>query len=265
VITAAINDTREPNWIQALTYGGVPTVTTALPAGDVMATCDDDQILLIERKTPTDLLNTLRQMRLFPQCQQMTEITPWSYLVITDTLYRDRQGYLTTKGRGHTGWNFDSVQGALLTCQEMGVSVVTCGGNADFEQCVIRLCNRDRGTVRIKPPREAYMLRDGEAALAALPGIGPERVQAIMDRFSTVAGALEWLTNLDHKLEIPGVAEGIKAKVKTALGLDGLKLYAVPEGVQCFYSADGSWIAADETARDWILGLSKKETDNDGN
>jgi ERCC4-type nuclease len=224
-----------------------------------MATCDDRSILLIERKTPSDLLNTIKQKRLFPQCQQMIEITPWSYVVITGILYRDRDGFVTVGGQGHTGWNFDAVQGALLTCQEMGIGVLTCGGDSDFEATVIRLCNRDRGTVRVKPPRETYLLKNGEAALAALPGIGPERVQAIMDRFSTVAGALEWLTNLDHKLEIPGVAEGIKARVKAALGLEGLKMYAVPESVQCFYNTDGSWIAADETARDWILGLSKKE------
>jgi hypothetical protein len=58
VITAALVDSREPQWMQSLTFGGVPTVVTLLDSGDVWAVTDDGHTLMIERKTPSDLLNT---------------------------------------------------------------------------------------------------------------------------------------------------------------------------------------------------------------
>ena len=227
MITSAIIDSREPQWVRNLTFGGVPTAQTALDAGDLMATCDDNAILLVERKTPSDLLNTIRDKRLFPQCEGMCKVSPWSYLVITGLLYRDREGHVTVSGAGHTGWNFDAVQGALLTCQEMGTGVVYCGSDQDYEQTVIRLGNRNRGTVCIKPPRDAYLLKSGEAALAALPGIGVERVQTLMQHFKRPADALVWLCDSACS-QVPGIGSGIKNAVRQALGLTGNEaLYAM--------------------------------------
>lgn len=253
MITSAIIDTREPEHIQALTFGNVPTIAIALDAGDVLCTTDDACQILIERKTPSDLLGTLAKKRLFPQMARMLEVTPWCYLVITGLLYRDRDGHVTVGGQGHTGWRYADVQGALATVQEMGVTVLHCH-ETDFEQTVIRICNRDRGTVRVKPPREAYMLKDGEAALAALPGIGPERVQALVKELGSVGTILEWLTNLEDKRTVPGVADGTKQAVKRALGLEGELLKIIPWTAQeSSYTPNGGFIAAaDQTAMDYL-------------
>jgi len=247
MITSAIIDSREPAHIQALTFGGVPTISLVLDAGDVLAATDDACQVLIERKTPSDLLGTLASKRLFPQMTRMLDVTPWSYLVITGILYRDRDGMVTVGGQGHTGWRYADVQGALLTVQEMGIGVLTCGSDDEFEQTVIRICNRERGTVRVKPPREAYMLKDGEAALAALPGIGPERVQALVKELGSVATVLEWLTNLEDKRQVPGVASGIKQGVKAALGLNGELLKVIPWTAQeSSFTPNGGFIAASD-------------------
>ncbi len=253
-ITSAIIDTREPQHIQQLTFGGVPTIPMALDAGDVLAATDDACQILIERKTPSDLLGTIAKKRLFPQMTKMLEVTPWAYLVITGLLYRDRDGMVTVGGQGHTGWRYADVQGALLTCQEMGIGVLTCGGDDEFEQTVIRLCNRDRGTVRIKPPREGYLLRNGEAALAALPGIGTERVQALTDAFGSFGAILEWLTNLEDHRSVPGVASGIKQTVKRALGLEGELIKIIPWTAQeSSFTPNGGFIAAgDELAMQFL-------------
>lgn len=218
-IASAIIDTREPKWVQELTFGGVPTAVTALDAGDVMIATADGAVLLIERKTPSDLLNTLRGGRFFPQCVRMREQTPWCYLVITGLLYRNRDGNIAIGGRGHTGWNFDAVQGALLTAQEMGIGVIHCGNDQDFENAVMRLANRSRGDIRIAPPRNGYLLQSGEAALAALPSIGMERVKALCERFPHLAEALVWLTKLKHETQVPGIADGTKQAVRQALKL----------------------------------------------
>jgi len=265
MITSAIIDSRESAAVKRLTFGGVPTMVMALDAGDLMAQTDDGAQLLIERKTPSDLLSTLRSKRFLPQIEKMIGITPWTYVVITGTIYRDRDGMVTVSGAGHTGWNYDSVQGALLTAQEMGAGVLYCGEN-DYEQAVIRLCNRERGTVRIKPPREGYLLKNGEAALAALPGIGIERVQALVEAFPSVADTLEWLTNLGDTRTVPGVADGTKQAVRRALGLqDGERLLSVPQEVAPFFTANGGYVAADSQAREWIFGLVQQGENHNGN
>jgi ERCC4-type nuclease len=262
-ITSAIIDTREPDHIKTLTFGGVPTIPMALDAGDVLAATDDACQVLIERKTPSDLLGTLGSKRLFPQMTKMLEITPWAYLVITGLLYRDRDGMVTVGGQGHTGWRYADVQGALLTCQEMGIGVLTCGSDDEFEQTVIRICNRDRGTVRIKPPRESYLLKDGEAALAALPGIGPERVQALA-KLGRLAMVFEWLTDLESTTKIPGVADGTKQAVKRALGLEGEMLKIIPQTArESSYMPNGGFIAAaDQAAMDYLNQKIEEVTSN---
>jgi len=257
-ILSAIVDSREPDWCRALTFGGVPVATLALDAGDVLAATDDACQILIERKTPSDLLGTLAHRRLFPQLTKMLETTPWSYLVITGLLYRDRDGHVTVGGQGHTGWRYADVQGALLTAQEMGIGVLTCGSDDEFECAVIQLCNRDRGIVRVKPSRETYLLKDGEAALAALPGIGPERIKALVDALGNVGSVLEWLTNLEDKRQVPGVSDGIKQAVKAALGLNGELLKVLPWTAQeSSYTPNGGFIAAaDQAAMDYLKEVS---------
>jgi len=258
MITSAIIDSRESATVKRMTFGGIPTMVMALDAGDLMAQTDDGAQILIERKTPEDLLSTLAAKRFLPQIEKMTGITPWTYVVITGTLYRDRDGFVTVGGRGHTGWNYDSVQGALLTAQEMGAGVIYCGPD-DYEQAVIHICNRNRGTVRVKPPREGYLLKDGEAALAALPGIGPERVETLMKEFSSVAAALEWLTDLANPNKVAGIAEGTKINVRRALGLEAEKLYVTPQDVMAFYLPSGEFVIAEQRMYDLLCSIEKKE------
>ena len=253
-ISSAIVDTRgEPDW-----QLGCPTLRMALDAGDVLAKCDDGATVLVERKTPDDFLGTLAADRLFPQVARMVETTPWAYVVITGQFYRLRTGKVKVGGR-ETGWNWDAVQGALLTIQEMGAGVVFCH-EGDFEQAVIRLCNRDRSVKRVQPARETALLSEGEAAIAALPGIGYERVQALA-KLGSPARMLEWLTDLTETTKIPGVADGTKKRVIAALGLDGERLAIVPATcTETSYTPNGGFIAAaDMAAMEYLEGVSKSE------
>ena len=248
MITSAIIDSRESTAVKRLTFGEIPTTVMALEAGDLMAVCDDAAILLIERKTPSDLLSTLGKKRFFPQIERMITITPWCYVVITGQLYRNRDGNVTVKGAGHTGWNYDSVQGALLTAQEMGIGVIYCGPD-DYEEAVIRLCNRDRSVKRVQPARETALLSEGEQVIAALPGIGPERVQELA-KLGSPARMLEWLTDLEDTVKIPGIADGIRQKASRALGLgEGERLtIALYNCRESSYTPNGGFIAAADVA-----------------
>jgi ERCC4-type nuclease len=217
MITAIMVDSREPEWVQHLTFAGISKVVTLLDHGDVMAATDDGNMLLIERKTPNDFLGSLRDGRLLPQLAEMLDTTRWAYLVVTGELLRGQNGNVITD-RGETGWSWASVQGTLLTIQEMGVFVVFAGGDSDYESCVLRIGSRDRKpNLLLEPAKFPKILSAQEAIVASLPGIGVERVKLILDYCGTPAWAMVALTDLST--EIPGIPKNVKSKVRAALKL----------------------------------------------
>ena len=218
---SVIVDSREPQWVQQLTFGSVPVAVTTLPAGDIWVATDDNMMLCIERKTPDDFLNSLRDDRVFGQCAALKEHSQWAYLLITGPFLRGADGKVIT-GR-ITGWDWNAVQGALLTIQELGIGVIHIAGDHDLEAAIIRLANRKRDTVRVIGPRIAHVLSDAEAIIASLPGIGVERLDAInavypLNEFGYMA--LLALTDTDPDAwDIPGIGEGITRRIRKALSL----------------------------------------------
>jgi len=215
--TAIIIDNREIDWIQKLSFGGLPTSVAFLPCSDAMIACDDGTMILVEHKSLSDLLGSIKDGRVFIQVAEMSAITRWVYLVITDPVTYGPQGTVITS-RGETGWSFNSVWGALLTLQELGAFAVFCAGDQDYEACLLRLANRDRSEVHpLEPAKMPHILSAQEQVLASLPGIGIERVHDLLTYCGTPAMALVALT--DPQSEIPGIRGGIKAKIRNALKL----------------------------------------------
>ena len=219
-LVSVLIDSREPAWMQSLGFGGAPTIVSALEAGDLLCACDDGALLAIERKTASDFLNTLRDDRLFPQLAKLREQTPWAYLMLCGDLRPGPGGKCFCDGR-ESGWNWASVSGALLTAQEIGIHVTQIAGDHEYEAAVLRLANRDRAAIRVQPARDTTIVSDGELILAALPGIGAERVAALLGYCGTPAWALTWLTD-DRSLndgKVHGVGLRTKQRVREALGL----------------------------------------------
>jgi ERCC4-type nuclease len=219
-ITAAIIDSREPEWAQRLGFNGAMVATSLLDAGDLLATCDDGTLLAIERKTPDDLLNSIRDNRLWAQLVGIRNASPWAYLLITGELRHGADGNVVTNSRS-SGWSWAAVQGALLQAQEMGVFVTYCASNDDYEATVLRLSKRSHNAEVIVPPaRDPRVMNDAERLLTALPGIGYERVQPLLEYAGTPAWALTYLTDLEANGPIPGIGAGIKRAVRKALKLE---------------------------------------------
>ncbi len=219
-LATVLIDQREPAWVQQLTFGGVPTAVTLLDHGDLQAVTDDDALLVFERKTADDLLNSLKDNRLFNQLAGLTSLTRWAYLVITGTLQRGPNDKLITD-RGLTGWNWAAIQGALLTVQELGVFVIQTT-DARLESVIAGLGKRNRnGTVRIPPAKQPAILSPGEAALASLPGVGLEKAAALIAYTGSAASALAYLTDLSLNAteHVPGIGPVTKRQVRQALGL----------------------------------------------
>lgn len=232
-LLSVIVDSREPTWIHQLAFGGADKSIATLDAGDLLAACEDGELLAIERKTPSDFLNTLRDQRLFPQMRGLREFTRWAYLIICGDLRPGPNGktwadFGTGVGLKETGWTWEAVQGALLTCQEAGVHVVLADGILEYEQTVLRLARRDRTALRLAPPREVALLSDQEQVLAALPGIGAERAKALLAYCGSPAWALQCLTDERNAQPVPGIGRGIKRLVRDALQLeDDQSLYVL--------------------------------------
>lgn len=225
-IVSALIDSREPQWAKLLKFGGASVSVTTLDAGDLWLACSDGALLAVERKTDTDFLHTLKDDRLFPQVTRLRAVTPWAYLVISGDLRPGPNGKCLTEGR-ETGWNWASIQGALLDVQELGVHVLFITSDYDYETAVTRLANRDRGAKPIAPPRDPLLVGEAETILATFPGVGPERVKALLDHCGTAAYALDWLTDGDYKAAVPGIGEGTKRRVRRALGLTEGNVLAV--------------------------------------
>jgi ERCC4-type nuclease len=222
MITAIMIDNREPDFFQRLKFGGVPTMVTMLDSGDIQAVTDDGCTLVFERKTPSDFLNSLKDDRLFVQMARMSEMRTaqsnyWAYLVITGGLLPNGDNKIVADGRV-TGWSFASVQGALLSIQEMGINITYCNGDMDFEDCILRIGKRDRKPeMRILPSRPATMLGPKIAFVSSLPGIGIEKAQDILDwAGNNVAHALIGLTDMEIKSPI-GLAT--RRRLRDVLGL----------------------------------------------
>ncbi len=218
-IVAAIIDQREPEWVRRLTFGGATVATSLLDAGDLLATCDDGTLLAIERKTPDDLLNSIREDRLWSQLTGIRALSRWAYLMITGGLWTGPDGKVVADGRA-TGWSWAAIQGALLQAQEMGIFVVFATSDDDYEAAVLRLAARShRSEMLISPAREPRILSAAEQILCSLPGIGLERVQALVEHCSSPAWALSYLTCLTTSDPIPGIGPGIRRAIRKVLGL----------------------------------------------
>lgn len=182
-ILVATIDANEPKWAKELKFDGAMTNVAPLDAGDYKLICSDGMIVLIERKTPGDLLNTIKEGRLFPQVEKLLNEPGivWPYLLITGELKSDKNQKVIVPGHGVTGWNINAIWGVLSDVQEMGVTVTFCQSDSYLKEALVRLSKRDRSKKKIEPRREFEGCEDWEKVLLAFPGMGPTTLQKFKD------------------------------------------------------------------------------------
>lgn len=222
MIKSVIVDSREPDWVQRLGFYGAKKIVMEMEYGDIWATCEDGQTLVIERKEPEDFIGSMVSNRLIKQAHGLAQLRNggiWPYVMITGDLMSAPGGKTYANGKIRNV-SFASIQGLLLSIQEMGVFVVYANDSRDVEQAVIRLANRERTNIMVIPPAKRQGAQLGASAefLSGLPGIGSSFADAILKNTGTAARALEMMTS---KEAIPNVQLGQKRreKIRSVLGL----------------------------------------------
>lgn len=209
-------DASEPELRRIAQIGGVGAFAVGGLNTDLLVACADGAQLAIAYMSASTLLHAIRQGDLCSRVAKLREHSAWCYLIIRDALAPDTHGRTVHNGRP-TGWSWVSVQGALLSVQELGVGVLSIRDESDLDACVLTLAQRDRSARRLSPPRETLWATPGERLLTSLPGVGPETADQLLTECSgNVALALHALTNG----AVPGITEAKQGRIRDALGLN---------------------------------------------
>jgi hypothetical protein len=124
------------------------------------------------------------------------------------------------KGPVESNWSWHSLQGSLISLQEMGITIIY---DPDFHGAVDRLVRRSRNDVKVAPRRQAYVFSPVEQVYMSFDGIGSDRAQKIAVEFPNVGEGLQWLTDLTAK-SIAGI--GVKTKTKIIEQIGGRIFFA---------------------------------------
>jgi len=224
MLRAVIIDSREPQWCKSLRLGSAPTTVQTLPSGDAWLATDDTTVV-VERKTVNDLCASIADGRLLNQVVEMRSASPWCYVVVSE-MPSVRGGEMIIHGKA-SRWQWRSVQGALMTVQELGVGIVWCESEADYGASLEWIASRNREGIVVGARRDAVMQPPAEAILTALPGIAAGRAEALLKYCGSVAWALDYLTDLESEEHIPGIGPATMAAVRAALGLDDSQILSV--------------------------------------
>ncbi len=230
-ILSVIIDSREPDWYKKNKFDGVPVMVQTLDAGDYWVATDDNKILVIERKSPDDFVESVIDGRLFAQAAKMQALAEsgyWPYIIITGQIQRMSDGNCFTGRERKFSWN--AIQGAKLSMQELGVFVYECNSNSDFENAVKRIAERSREEDKLTAPkRKARLANKQVEVLSGLPGVSIEKAELILKYCGTAAWALTALTNDVETFKIPGVGPGMKNNIRFALGMEDWQLLTITE------------------------------------
>jgi ERCC4-type nuclease len=146
--------------------------------------------VLIERKTVSDLLNSLKSARLVTQAHKLIEQSDAAILLIEGLYSRSKRGYVEYE-QGSTlvesGWSWDAFTGMMLDLKWMGLYVHECyHGEAarEIARIVGSLCAEQHAWIRSRERPSVITVdpqyKNAVWALCSFGGVGPEWADAIL-------------------------------------------------------------------------------------
>lgn len=196
-VIAIVADDRELHGgvIQALAATqGVEVVTARLPLGDYLV----DGKLLFERKTLSDLVESIKDGRLFRQGLRLAA-SKFRGIVILEGTAAD----LTA-----CRMNREAIQGALISLSIIiGVPLLRSRNAEESARLIIytarQMSATASGAIARKGARPKGKLRRQLEVLQALPGIGPTRAKRLLDKFGSVQAVIQ--ADAEQLAKLPGI------------------------------------------------------------
>lgn len=199
-------DSREP--IDIASYMNEATRVT-LPLGDYVFFSHDNKKVVIERKTPGDLLTSLQTGRLQDQLKRLVEDCDYPFLLIEGHMFATEDGFVRFKSQT-LKWKFTSVQNILITAQLSGVYLVFSDNRrctAAVVEAMFNYFQKEEHLSLLRPkvfrpfPDDLTTIR--EMIVAAVPGIGPELSKRLIETFGTPAEV--FLANKEELMKVEGI------------------------------------------------------------
>lgn len=207
-----ISDDRESNspvWAALTARGDVRVEVRRLAVGDyeVGGRC------LIERKTVADFARSLVDGRLFHQVYRLRN-TGWPCALILE-------GQMADLVEVHV--RREAIQGAMITLALVHQVPVLRALDADETARLLvyvgRQLERDEVGPVIKKKRRCSQRRRAQLlVLQAVPGIGPKRAVALLDRFGSVKAVLN--ASSEALAGVPGMGLGVIQRIQWATSDD---------------------------------------------
>jgi ERCC4-type nuclease len=161
--------------------GGFELEIRRLEIGDYLL----DGAMLIERKTLTDFVASIKDGRVFNQALRLAQAEQSAALVLEGT-GSDLSG---------CGMRWEAIQGALITVSLfVGLAVLRSRSPAETARTMLYAARQHRAVTTGALPRHARRPKGKKALqnhiLQGLPGIGPERAKRLLERFGSVGAVV---------------------------------------------------------------------------
>ena len=197
-----IVDEREPvDADSRLREFGLEAHRAYLDAGDY-AFYPHGLVVLIERKTISDLLGSLSSRRMVEQARRMVSQADRSFILREGEFRRLPSGHVgywsPTDPRARdnwveSGWSWDSFTGMMIDLQLLGIDFIDCPVWGSYAAEIARVVTnvskddhkwlRERGRPEVSTIDSTY--RDSVWSLCAHTGIGPEYAQGLLAELGT--------------------------------------------------------------------------------
>lgn len=185
-----IVDSREPGFIgDQLRSFGLTVVIDTLNAGDFCFFPHGLKVG-IERKTVSDLLNSLKDNRMVSQAHKMISTYDVAMLLIEGRYDRSPNGmviYESKTGWQESGWSWDSFTGMMLDLKWMGLLQHQCmsgGAATEIARLVGSLCKESHSWIRSRERPSILTIdpqwRNVMWGLMAFKGVGNEWADALL-------------------------------------------------------------------------------------
>ena len=173
---------------------GVEVVTNRLPLGDYLV----DGKLLFERKTLGDLVESIKDGRLFRQGLRLAASKLRGIVILEGTA-----ADLAT-----CRMNREAIQGALISLSViMGIPLLRSRSAEESARLMIYAARQvsatASGAIARKGVRPKGKRRSQLEVLQGLPGIGPARAQRLLDNFGTVQAVVQ--AEAEELARLPGI------------------------------------------------------------